>query len=114
MHIIQRVIVLAVLGAASTACVEDTGDLDQVERATVFDHGLSAHERRGRDIWFENTYGGEKFFAFLAVHPDPAKRIRIAFAEVLATPRAQRFAQWGLINDPDCSADPAGGHDLCA
>lgn len=69
---------------------------------------------RGREIWFENTYGGEKFFAFLAAHPDPARRIRIAFDEVVNTPRAQRFAIWGTINDPDCVANPAGGPDLCA
>ena len=25
---------------------------------------------RGRDIWFNNTYGGEKFFWFLQNHPD--------------------------------------------
>ena len=68
----------------------------------------------GRQIWFENTYGGERFFAFLAVHPDPARRIRVGFDDVLATPRATRFDTWGTINDPDCTADPQGGPDVCA
>jgi hypothetical protein len=68
---------------------------------------------RGRAIWLNNTYGGEKFFAFLAQHPDPARRVRLGFDKVLATPRDARFRAWGTINDPDCRANPAGGHDLC-
>ncbi|MBK9030792.1 MAG: hypothetical protein IPL61_05535 [Myxococcales bacterium] len=114
MNSVPRAIVLSFLGVGLAACADQPSDLDQLERPTVVDHGLSTAERHGRDVWFKNTYGGEKFFAFLAVHPDPAKRIRIAFQEVLATPRADRFAQWGLINDPDCVADPAGGLDLCS
>jgi mono/diheme cytochrome c family protein len=73
---------------------------------------LSALEH-GRNIWFNNTYGGEKFFTFLANHPDPAKRITIGFKNVVETPRAVRFDTWGVINDPDCVANPAGGADLC-
>jgi hypothetical protein len=74
--------------------------------------GLSALEH-GRDVWFNKTYGGQKFFFGLANHPDPAKRIVIGFANVIATPRDQRFDVWGVINDPDCTANPAGGADLC-
>lgn len=68
----------------------------------------------GRDVWFDNTYGGEKFFAFLRVNPDPSRRIDIGFHNVVETPRDQRFERWGVINDPDCVADPDGGLDLCA
>ena len=105
---------MAVLGGGLFGCTEPEPTIDQIESETRFDHPLNTHERHGRDVWFENTYGGGAFFAFLANHPDPAKRIRIAFAEVLNTPRDQRFAQWGLINDPDCWANPAGGPDLCS
>jgi mono/diheme cytochrome c family protein len=70
--------------------------------------------QRGRDIWLKNTYGGEKFFAFLAAHPDPAKRINVGFENVITTPRNQRFQAWGTINDPDCKANSAGGPDRCA
>lgn len=104
---------LIAVAAIATGCAEPEPGHVAIDRPTVTSHALSPAAQRGRDIWFENTYGGEKFFAFLAAHPDPAKRIRIAFAEALATPRAQRFAVWGLINDPDCTADPAGGPDLC-
>ncbi len=70
-------------------------------------------EERGRKIWFENTYGGEKFFDFLANHPDPAKKVTIGFEKVLTTPRNVRFQNWGTINDPDCKANSAGGMDIC-
>jgi mono/diheme cytochrome c family protein len=68
---------------------------------------------QGRHVWFDNTYGGQKFFTFLQNHPDPARRIEIGFRNVIETPRAVRFDTWGVINDPDCTADPAGGADLC-
>ena len=74
---------------------------------------LSESKHPGRDIWFNNSYGGEKFFTFLANHPDASKRIKIGFEEMLNTPRAQRFDVWGVINDPDCTANPAGGMDIC-
>jgi mono/diheme cytochrome c family protein len=74
---------------------------------------LANHLESGRDVWFENTYGGEKFFAFLKQHPDPQKRIDIGFLNVATTPRANRFELWGVINDPDCTANPDGGMDLC-
>jgi mono/diheme cytochrome c family protein len=74
---------------------------------------LSQLNHPGRNIWFNNSYGGEKFFTALANHPDPAKRIKIGFEAVLNTPRAQRFDIWGVINDPDCKANPAGGMDIC-
>jgi len=90
-----------------SACAIDTvDDVGESESA------LSAYDH-GRQVWFDNTYGGEKFFAFLPSHPDPTKRIEIGFRNVVETPRAQRFALWGVINDPDCVADPDGGPDLC-
>ncbi len=107
-----------VLLGGGTACTEPEDVVEPVDDEqlgqTQSQERLSSAERRGRDIWFNNTYGGGAFFAFLAQHPDPSKRIRIAFTEVLNTPRADRFAQWGLINDPDCEANPAGGPDVCS
>ncbi|MEO5969960.1 MAG: hypothetical protein ABIQ95_08530 [Bdellovibrionia bacterium] len=67
----------------------------------------------GKKVWFENTYGGEKFFHFLANHPDASKRITVGFENVVNTPRNQRFERWGAINDPDCHVNPSGGPDLC-
>ena len=90
----------------SSCAVDDRLDTAETEsNLTDVEHG--------RAVWFNNTYGGQKFFAFLAVHPDPAKRITIGFPNVINTPRAVRFDEWGVINDPDCTANPAGGPDLC-
>lgn len=68
---------------------------------------------RGRQNWFNKTYNGWKFFEFLSTHPDPQKRVAIAFEKAINTPRAQRFQTWGTINDPDCTANPSGGPDIC-
>jgi cytochrome c5 len=90
----------------SSCAAEDGLDTAETEQ------GLTAIEH-GRQVWFNNTYGGQKFFFFLQNHPDPAKRIEIGFRNVIDTPRATRFDVWGVINDPDCTANPAGGADLC-
>jgi cytochrome c5 len=89
------------------------GDSTAIDTTTEIQEVQSGAVQHGRDVWFENDYGGGKFFAFLKNHPDPAKRIDIGFANVVNTPRAQRFDVWGVINDPDCVANPAGGADLC-
>lgn len=85
-------------------------ETDEVETTSQEISGAVQH---GRDVWFDNTYGGEKFFTFLKNHPDPSKRIDIGFQAVVDTPRATRFDVWGVINDPDCEANPAGGADIC-
>ena len=96
----------------SSEPTDPVGDEEVSTASTI--QALSPALAHGRDVWFENTYGGEKFFTFLANHPDPAKRIKIGFENVIATPRAQRFDVWGVINDPDCEANPSGGPDVCA
>lgn len=84
---------------------------------SISETGTSLSEKgsieRGREIWFNNTYGGEKFFDFLARFPDPTRRLNPGFENVINTPRTQRFQTWGTINDPDCTANPAGGPDIC-
>ncbi len=69
--------------------------------------------QRGQDIWFNATFGGEKFFALLANSPDPRSRIDLGLRNVVETPRSERFDTWGTLNDPDCEADPNGGMDRC-
>ena len=100
---------LALFGCVVEATDPGRGDSEPDPDVT----DLGNHLSRGRDVWFENTYGGEKFFAFLKQHPDPQKRIDIGFLNVATTPRAERFDEWGVINDPDCEANPAGGMDIC-
>ncbi len=69
--------------------------------------------RAGRDIWFDATSGDEKYYALLAQLPGPTERIQIGFTNALLTPRASRFDEWAMINDPDCRANPDGGLDIC-
>ncbi|ADE13407.1 conserved hypothetical protein [Nitrosococcus halophilus Nc 4] len=82
-------------------------------REPGFNHAGSGEKnsaiQRGRDIWFNNTYGGEKFFDFLA-----DRRLQVGFKNVINTPRDRRFQAWGTLNDPDCRANPQGGPDLCS
>ncbi len=100
------------LGCVADADTDEPVPQDEVSTTTAI-QPLSAALQHGRDVWFNNTYGGEKFFSFLKVHPDPSKRINVGFENVALTPRAIRFDVWGVINDPDCVANPAGGFDLC-
>lgn len=102
----------AVLGLCllSSACVAELGEGEP--EASELEQGLTPLQL-GREVWFNKTYGGEKFFLFLKNHPDPTKRIDIGFVNVLETPRHQRFDVWGVINDPDCTANPLGGFDIC-
>jgi len=104
---------IAVPGLLAAGCTAEPVD-DEVEVEST-EQGLSLSESNhpGRDVWFNNAYHGERFFTFLANHPDPSKRIKIGFEAVLETPRAVRFDVWGVINDPDCVANPGGGMDLC-
>ncbi len=107
----MRTTLLAAVPLLIAACAEPAPDPEPEVASTT--EALSGAAQHGRDVWFNNTYGGQKFFTFLKNHPDPAKRINIGFQNVIDTPRSQRFDVWGVINDPDCTANPAGGADLC-
>lgn len=118
------IVTVAIVGGliASNGCSVDMGGPPPGEEAGAAAedlHWLSewrerqASNARGEEIWFDSTFGGEKFFAFLKVHPDPSKRIDVGFEQVLNTRRSERFDVWGVINDPDCEANPAGGMDIC-
>lgn len=59
----------------------------------------------GRDIWFNSTFGGERFFSLIL--PNPPFSLRIAFDQMLTWPRDTRFDEYGVINDPDCAPGDA-------
>jgi mono/diheme cytochrome c family protein len=75
---------------------------------------LTAAERRGRNIWFKSTFGGEKFFGLIL--PEPPFGLRIGFDQLLTSDRATRFREYGVLNDPDCRPGDAstGYWDRCA
>lgn len=97
------------------AYAKETAQIDPASEALTFNKSSVA---RGREIWLKNTYGGEKFFDILATQGVQigSRRavIPVGFENVLTTPRSQRFQTWGTINDPDCTANPQGGSDLCS
>ena len=110
----------AALGAAIASCstgyddtedsVPDDGAREEVGRESA---ALSAHPKkgkgkkpkpswkRGRDVWFEATFGGEKFFSLIL--PGPPFNLPLGFDELLTSDRNTRFATWGVLNDPDCT-----------
>lgn len=98
---------------AIAACVpEDATPSPPSVSSTV--QALTPQEARGREIWLESTFGGERFFSLIL--PGPPFNLPLGIELALTTPRAQRFTQWGLINDPDCCDGDAstGFFDRCA
>ncbi|HET7061269.1 MAG TPA: cytochrome C [Nitrosospira sp.] len=68
----------------------------------------------GHDIWFKSTFGGERFFSLIL--PNPPFNLPLGFDQMLTSPRDSRFNEYGVINDPDCTAGDAttGYLDKCA
>jgi cytochrome c5 len=69
-------------------------------QSSHFIRHLTPSERRGRDVWFLNTFGGEKFFSELL--PKPPFNLVIGFDKMLTSNRDTRFNDYGVLNDPDC------------
>jgi mono/diheme cytochrome c family protein len=74
---------------------------------------LDATQTYGRDVWLNASFGGQFFFSLIA--PNAPINLPLGFDSALTTPRADRFAQWGLLNDPDCTdGDATTGYlDKC-
>lgn len=84
--------------------------------------GLTPAERAGREIWYKATAGNARFHTYVF-----QQRIGILidwFRILRADQRDQRFAAWGVINDPGCctpgeagcpakSLDETYGFDWC-
>jgi len=69
------------------------------EDTTESTQALTAAQEHGKDVWFKDTFGGEKFFSVLAPN---VLGLHLGLDVALTSPRATRFDDWGLINDPDC------------
>ena len=65
-------------------------------------NALTPQQQHGRDIWFNSTFGGEKFFSLIL--PQPPFNLPIGIAQLLTSDRDTRFTNWGVLNDPDCTA----------
>jgi mono/diheme cytochrome c family protein len=61
---------------------------------------LSPSERAGREIWYKATGGNGRFHTYVF---QQRLGVLIDWYRVLQSPkRDDRFAAWGLMNDPDC------------
>ena len=83
--------------------------------------GYSSSEKAGCRIWAEATTGNDRFHTYVI---QQRLGVSIDWFDVLkAKDRLQRFAKWGLINDPDCctpgsadcpvTAEQTYGFDYC-
>ncbi len=83
---------------------------------------LSPSERAGREIWYKATAGNARFHTYVF---QQRVNVLIDWYRVLnASERGDRFAAWGIINDPGCcvpgskacpatSLDQTYGFDWC-
>lgn len=61
---------------------------------------LNPSERAGREIWYKASAGNDRFHTYVF---QQRMGVLIDWYRVLNSPaRDQRFAVWGLINDPSC------------
>lgn len=74
---------------------------------------LTPQLQHGKDVWFTSTFGGEKFFSLIL--PNAPFNLSLGLDAALTSPRATRFTNYGLINDPDCvQGDASSGFlDKC-
>jgi mono/diheme cytochrome c family protein len=69
--------------------------------------GLSPSERAGREIWYKATGGNGRFHTYVF---QQRMGVLIDWYRVLQSPRRDdRFAAWGLMNDPDCCTPGSPG-----
>lgn len=75
---------------------------------------LTPPQQHGHDIWFKSTFGGERFFSLIL--PQAPFNLPIGIAQLLTSNRDTRFTDWGVLNDPDCTAGDAttGMLDRCS
>lgn len=69
--------------------------------------GLTPSERAGREIWYKATAGNARFHTYVF-----QQRIGILvdwFRVLRADRHDDRFAAWGVINDPDCCIPGSDG-----
>ncbi|HEU4611572.1 MAG TPA: hypothetical protein VFS15_05825, partial [Kofleriaceae bacterium] len=88
------------------------GCADEPSTDTTSNQALTAAQQAGRETWLKATFGGEKFFSVLAPN---VLHLHLGLDAALTSPRATRFQEWGLINQPGCFQGTAatGFLDYC-
>src|SRR4051812_10585357 len=93
----MRNVVLFTLGLVLSGC---GGPGDGPVSVGASRGALTPREQRGRDIWFQSTFGGERFFSLIL--PGPPFGLALGLDAVLTSPRDSRFDTYGVLNDPGC------------
>jgi len=108
------VLAASVGGAACGSNNEGDGAASSEQAATVAPGGSQstiAQLAHGRNLWLKATFGGEQFFTLVLPQ---ALDLTVGLNQVLLTPRSERFTAWGVVNDPNCKANPVAGQlDIC-
>ena len=68
---------------------------------------LSPSERAGREIWYKATAGNARFHTY--VFPQRINVLIDWYRVLNARERGDRFAAWGIINDPGCCLPGSDG-----
>lgn len=90
----------AVLGMPATAAAPPTAPVYTDAGFAQGEAGLNPSQRAGREIWYKATAGNDRFHTYVF---QQRIGVLIDWYRVLnADLRDQRFATWGLINDPGC------------
>ena len=94
------VLVLATTPCSIVAGNESSGPVYTTSGYYAADAGLTPSQRAGREIWYKATAGNDRFHTYVF---QQRIGVLIDWYRVLNTrERDDRFAAWGLINDPDC------------
>ncbi|MCW5622239.1 MAG: hypothetical protein KIS79_14120, partial [Burkholderiales bacterium] len=97
----ERVVVAAATGTPATEAPAATAAAAYDEPGfRLGEAGLSPSARAGREIWYKATAGNDRFHTYVF-----QQRIGVLidwFRVLRADERSDRFAAWGLINDPGC------------
>lgn len=98
-RIVCAVLLLALTGIARPAVTEPRYD-DQDQGFRTAEAGLNDVEMAGAELWYKATAGTTRFTTYVF---QQRLGVLIDWYRVLRADRhADRFATWGLINDPGC------------
>ena len=99
--------ILLALASSAHAAENDTSVVYGKSGYFAADAGLNASERAGREIWYKATAGNDRFHTYVF---QQRIGVLIDWYRILnGRERNDRFAAWGLINDPDCCQPGSDG-----
>lgn len=99
----------ATTAPATTAPAAPAADRSRIDNPGFYaaESILNVSERAGREIWYKATAGNSRFHTYVF---QQRVNVLIDWYRVLnASERGDRFAAWGIINDPGCCVPGSKG-----